>query len=245
MTMRLVMVRNGAGVLAARKRPNFVGYGNDTRSCVLTRCGNPLAAKVRRNSGTAARMRESARPGWRSASASAKTSIAVPTVGWGDAVTPARSGSSRVVTSLLSGSGRGGRVTGCGRHCGRPCRWRCGPRLGPDARRTGVVGEVDLDRRADGLVLDLEVLRLLEVERRRDDRGGESLDARVERADIRVVEAPTRGDAVLSLRELLLQGEELLVGLELRVGLGDREQPAECRAEHTLGLTLRFRAGAG
>ena len=38
--------------------------------------------------------------------------------------------------------------------------------------------------------------------------------------------------------ELLLQGQEVLVGLEVGVGLGDGEQPAERLGQHVLALGL-------
>src|SRR5581483_3336735 len=71
---------------------------------------------------------------------------------------------------------------------------------------------------------DLEELGLLEVEHRGDDIGRERLDPPVEVADVAVVEAPSRLQPVLGVGELLLEGEEVLVRLQLRVVLRDREQ---------------------
>ena len=78
-------------------------------------------------------------------------------------------------------------------------------------------------------VLHLEELFLLEVERRRDDHGRELLHALVVVADVRVVEAARRLQPVLGVRQLLLEREEVLVGLEVRVVLDHGEQLAQGR----------------
>ena len=50
-----------------------------------------------------------------------------------------------------------------------------------------------------------------------------------------VVDLARHRDLVLGLGELGLQVEEVLVGLQVGVGLGDREQPAERLGEEALG----------
>ena len=58
-----------------------------------------------------------------------------------------------------------------------------------------------------------------------------------------VVELPRVGDPVLGRGELLLQVQEVLVRLEVRVRLGHREQALQRTAQDVLGLGLR--AGRG
>ena len=65
---------------------------------------------------------------------------------------------------------------------------------------------------------------------------------RVVRLDVAVVDAPRGGDLVLGVRQLGLQLLEVLAGAQLRVGLGDREQPAQRLAENALGHA-RLRPG--
>ena len=67
---------------------------------------------------------------------------------------------------------------------------------------------------------------------------GHGLDLGVEVADGGVVVAAGRGDPVLGRGQLGLQCHEVLVGLEVGVGLHDGEEPAERLAEHVLALGL-------
>ena len=46
-------------------------------------------------------------------------------------------------------------------------------------------------------------------------------------AHIGIVETPRGLDAILGVDQLVLQLQEIPVGFELRVALGDREQPAQ------------------
>ena len=69
-----------------------------------------------------------------------------------------------------------------------------------------------------------------------EHRAGERLDRVVVRQDRVVVDLPRDGDPVLRLGELRLELAEVLVRLELRIRLGDGEQPAERLAEDALGL---------
>jgi hypothetical protein len=84
--------------------------------------------------------------------------------------------------------------------------------------------------------LEFEVLRLLgahqpchQVVR---DRG----DAGVPLAHVVVVVLPGESHLVLRVGQFLLQVPEVLVGLEVRVALGDGEQPAQRRRQCLLGL---------
>ena len=70
----------------------------------------------------------------------------------------------------------------------------------------------------------------------RDDEPGEGLDRVVERQHDVVVDLARDRDAVLGLGELGLELPEVLVRLELGIGLGDGEEPAERGAEDALGL---------
>ena len=115
-------------------------------------------------------------------------------------------------------------------------RARCATRAG-----RSVSGEAHLRRLALGVVLDLEELPLGEAERVGEDHGREGLDRVVEGEHRVVVDLARDGDLVLGVAELVLQVEEVLVRLQLRVGLGDGEQPAERLAEDA--LRLRGRGG--
>src|SRR5688572_9794146 len=75
--------------------------------------------------------------------------------------------------------------------------------------------------------VELEVLALLEPELRRHQVRGKALAAGIEIAHHRVVVAARVLDGVLERGELALERHERLVGLELRVGLGHREQRAD------------------
>src|SRR5690349_21366903 len=93
-------------------------------------------------------------------------------------------------------------------------------RLEADRRRLAVVAR-----------LELEELAFPESERAGDQDGREHLDRVVVRQDRVVVDLARDRDLVLGVPELPLEVEEVLVRLQLRVGLGDREQPAERLAE--------------
>ena len=70
-------------------------------------------------------------------------------------------------------------------------------------------------------------------------RDGNVLDLDVEVAHGHVVEAPRGLDLVLGVGELVLELEEVLVGLQIRVGLRDGEQLAQRAGERALGPRLR------
>src|ERR1700681_534585 len=86
---------------------------------------------------------------------------------------------------------------------------------------------LERDGRARGLrsVLELEERLLPEAEHARHHIVGEGLNADVQVAHGAVVVAARHLQLILDLGQLLLQGEKILVGLELRIGLGDSEQP--------------------
>ena len=74
-----------------------------------------------------------------------------------------------------------------------------------------------------GGVVDLEELALREAEAAHEQRVREDLDLGVELAHAAVVEAARGLDLVFGVDQLGLQLQEVLVGLQLRVRLGDRE----------------------
>ena len=128
-------------------------------------------------------------------------------------------------------------------------RGRCARRRLRGVRRQGAgvaaqrgdgrvpLAEVDPGRLA--LLADgLEVLGLADAEDVGDDVRRHRLDLRVEVPHGGVVVAAGRRDAVLGGGQLLLEGEEVLVGLEVGVGLGDGEQATEGLAQHVLALGL-------
>ena len=104
------------------------------------------------------------------------------------------------------------------------------------AEATGRALESDLRCLALRLVLDFEELADREAERAGDDEARERLHRVVVREHGVVVDLAADGDLVLRLGELGLELPEVLVGLELGIRLGDREEPAERRAEDPLGL---------
>ena len=108
---------------------------------------------------------------------------------------------------------RWGERAGCRRSGGR----RGAGGVAAEVDRRGVA-EVDLDVAA-GRLVHLEVLALVEVELVGDDVRGDRLDLGVIAVDGVVVELPRVGDAALGAGELLLQVEEVLVRLEVGVGL--------------------------
>jgi len=81
--------------------------------------------------------------------------------------------------------------------------------------------EIDGHRRTHRRVFGLEVLSGREVAHVRNDGRRESLDPRVERPHVAVVEPAAGGDAIFGLGELPLQFEEVRVGLQGGVVLGD------------------------
>ena len=95
----------------------------------------------------------------------------------------------------------------------------------------GLPGELDLDRPADR-VLDVEELRVSRTRRssRRRSRGTTWI-ARVQQHHLVVVELPRVGDLRLGAGELLLQGQEVLVRLQVGVVLGDGEQLTDPRGD--------------
>src|SRR5438067_1654716 len=105
------------------------------------------------------------------------------------------------------------------------------------ARRGGGGVEGHMHRIAGGL-LDLEVFASGEVEHPRDDDRGEGLDLRVVALHGVVVELPRVGDAAFRTRQLLLKVQEVLVGLEVGIRLGQREERLQRAADHVLGLRL-------
>src|SRR6476659_1515851 len=129
--------------------------------------------------------------------------------------------------------GLGGRSGRCRGRRRRACGW----------------GEVDARGAALRLVR-LEELACREPERAGDRDAGEGLDRVVVGQHGVVVDLPGDRDPVLGLGKLALQLPEVLVGLQLRVRLGDREQPAERLAQDPLGLgrlggrTCALRRGA-
>ena len=89
-----------------------------------------------------------------------------------------------------------------------------------------------------------EELALLEPERPRDQHGRKALHDRVVAVDRLVVVPPGGGELVLDVGELLLEGEEVLGRAQLRIGLGDGDQPVERAAEVLVRLRGRRRPGA-
>src|SRR5207249_3875709 len=78
------------------------------------------------------------------------------------------------------------------------------------------------------------------VEDLRADRVGEGADARVVATDRLVIVAARRVDAVLRPFQLILQRQEILVRLEIRISFERRQQPPERTAELALGILKRL-----
>src|SRR5690606_10201765 len=103
----------------------------------------------------------------------------------------------------------------------------------------GVVSELDRRGRAGGLV-GLEVLTAIELEDLREVHRRELLELVVAGEHGVVVELPRVRHPTLGGRELLLQREEVLVRLEVRVGLTEGEQLPERPGQLVLDLRLRL-----
>src|SRR6266571_4170029 len=98
---------------------------------------------------------------------------------------------------------------------------------------------LELDRdRPGGRLVDLEEMPRLELAGTRDEVRRERLDPRVQLGALVVVELAGVRDLRLGRRQLLLQRQEVLVGLQLRVVLGDRDEPPESRRDLVLRLRL-------
>ena len=133
--------------------------------------------------------------------------------------------------------GAGGAAAGRRQHRWRRRRRR--PRSGGAAGAAGGVDEpAERDDRhvAVGRRVDLEELALREAEHAGEDRRRERLDPRVVALHVAVVDAASTGDLILGVRQLGLQLLEVLGRAQLRVGLGDCEQPAERSGQRAFGL---------
>ena len=109
----------------------------------------------------------------------------------------------------------------------------------PSDRDHGLLpGNATWGAAASAAVLELEERLLLEAERARQQHIGERLDADVEVAHGAVVVAPRHLDLVLDVRKLVLQIEEILVGLELWISLRQRHQPTERARQRPLRRRL-------
>src|SRR6185436_15675476 len=138
-------------------------------------------------------------------------------------------------------SSAGSRRSGCGRSRPRAPRFSAGADGWSRAsgRRTGPATEAEIDdRRLGGLRLGVEELPRLEAERAGDEVARDRRDRRVVVEDGRVVVLPAKRDLVLGRRQLLLELEDVLVGLQLGIVLDDGEQRSECARERVLGLGL-------
>src|SRR5881396_1285840 len=92
--------------------------------------------------------------------------------------------------------------------------------------------QAEVDRRNGGRFrLGLEELALQEAEHAGEEVVREDLDRVVVVQDACVVVLPAERDLVLGRRDLFLQGQDVLVGLELRVVLDDGEQGAQRRGQ--------------
>src|SRR5690606_3637456 len=95
-----------------------------------------------------------------------------------------------------------------------------------------------------GLKVDVGLFRLAELQQRRFAKAeqarqqhiGKLLDAHVVEIDGFVVQLAAIGDAAFQATDALLQVAEALVGAQLRVVLGQREQPPQARAQTGFGL---------
>src|SRR3972149_4154795 len=85
-------------------------------------------------------------------------------------------------------------------------------------------------------VFNLEEIPLGEAEHAGDDVRGEHLNLVVEAEDLVVVALPCEGDLVLGAAKLFLEGEEVLVGLEVGIVLHDEHELAESLSERSFGF---------
>src|SRR5688572_12886717 len=111
------------------------------------------------------------------------------------------------------------------------CAWK-------NVVRSRPTSELDLDCLPLLGGLDFEVLPVPEAEEAADDVRRELVDAVVVLERRVVVVLSREADTVLRRRELFLQCQHVLVGLELRVGFGHREERPQSRGELSLGLAL-------
>src|SRR5262245_23111451 len=102
----------------------------------------------------------------------------------------------------------------------------------------------NVELRALGLA-DVEEFTLGEAAAAGDHRGGELLDRRVVVADGGIVEAARGGDLVLDRGELALELDEVLAGLEVRIGFGESKHLAERAGESVFRRPHRRRPVRG
>src|SRR4051794_21655124 len=137
--------------------------------------------------------------------------------------------------SYTRGQGPSGAPGGSGSRRGGGGRRRLGRR----GAQVDPGGSVEADGHGPtGRVGRLEVLTLGEAEATGDGVGREALDLGVVANDGVVVELPRIGDPALGAGELLLQVEEALVRLQVRVGLRQGEDALQGAADRVLGLGL-------
>jgi hypothetical protein len=82
-----------------------------------------------------------------------------------------------------------------------------------------------------GVTLRREELALAEAERYREEEPRQALHRGVEVHHGRVVIAARGADLVLGVRQVFLELQEVLGRLQVRIRLGDREEPADRRGE--------------
>src|SRR5690606_39904636 len=85
-------------------------------------------------------------------------------------------------------------------------------------------------------ISELQQRRFAKAEQARQQHIGKLLDAHVVEIDGFVVQLAAIGDAAFQATDALLQVAEALVGAQLRVVLGQREQPPQARAQTGFGL---------
>ena len=116
----------------------------------------------------------------------------------------------------------------------RPRRRSCGARHARSAAEQRL--QIDIRLLSDA---ELQQRLLAVAERARDQQVGELLDAHVVYIDRLVVPLAAVGDGVLERGDAALQLHEVLVGAQLGVGLGDREDLPQPAAQQLLGGTER------
>src|SRR6476619_824026 len=105
------------------------------------------------------------------------------------------------------------------------------------ARKRSAQAEIDVGD-VGSFGLSVEELTLGEPERSSDEHVGEGRYRRVVIEDGRVVVLARERDLVLGRRQLLLELEDVLVRLEVRVVLDHREQRAKRAGQRVLGCRL-------